>query len=266
MQDALSTDESISIARRLCGPDDQIVVEPDKGQADALNRAFGRMGGNIVGYINSDDCLVDGAANAVLAAFEDDPSLDLVFGEVDWIDETSRVRGHHAGNISSLAEVLDIYKVWWNNRHWVQPEVFWRRSLSDKVGPFNARYDLAFDYEYWTRCFQAGARVRKIPRTLARFRRHPAQKSSNSALAANEIRETVQQALLSCPPIGRRNRNRLRSMLSYDRYQIGQAASPGDNRPTLFQMLLREPRWALLPEVQRRAYKSFLGSLEKQVK
>src|SRR3954454_18112386 len=62
LQDACSSDASIAIGNRYATESDRIVVEKDAGQADGLNRAFARMGGDIVGYINSDDLLADGAA------------------------------------------------------------------------------------------------------------------------------------------------------------------------------------------------------------
>ena len=75
-----------------------------------------------------------GAAEAVLETFDKHPDVDLVYGEVEWIDSNGNVTGHHAGNICSLAEIIDIYNVWWAERQWVQPEVFWRRSLWERVG------------------------------------------------------------------------------------------------------------------------------------
>ena len=129
LQDSCSTDHSIETARRFQGPSDRIRVEPDTSQTNGLNRAINAMGGEIIGFLNSDDCLADGAAEAVVAAFASDPDLDLVYGEVEWIDADGRSQGIHKGEISSFAEVLDIYRVWWNKKQWVQPVVFWRRSL-----------------------------------------------------------------------------------------------------------------------------------------
>jgi glycosyltransferase involved in cell wall biosynthesis len=256
LQDACSTDDSVTVANKFATSADRIVVEVDHSQTDALNRAFKHMGGEIVGYINSDDCLTEGAAEAVLAEFDKDPALDLVYGQVDWINENGQITGHHAGDISSLAEVLDIYRVWWNGYHWVQPEVFWRRSLWARVGQFNTYYDLAFDYEYWVRCFQAGARVKAIPRTLAHFRRHAGQKSSRTGEAADEIRNIVRDALVGDAPISAADRRRIERMLSYDRYQSGQDYPAGTERPSLMRMLMREPAWALLPQVRSRVIRS----------
>jgi len=160
LQDGASDDGSVEVAESFRRPGDVIVSEPDGGQTDALNRAFKRMGGDIVGFINGDDCLLPGAAESVLKIFAENPEVDLVCGEIEWIDVDGDVQGSHTGRINSLREMLDIYNVWWNRRQWVQPEVFYRRSLWERVGGFDTQYHLAFDYDFWVRCFLAGARVR----------------------------------------------------------------------------------------------------------
>ena len=250
LQDSCSSDRSAEIAKSFQKDGDVITIEKDGGQADGLNRAFRQMGGDIVGYINSDDRLVDGAAQFVCEQFSRDPDLDVLYGEVEWIDSAGSVTGHHAGNISDLAEVLDIYRVWWNRRQWVQPEVFFRRRVWDRVGEFNTNYHLAFDFEYWVRCFQAGVKVRRVPRVLAQFRLHPNQKSSQPGRAADEIREIVESALSSVSSLDPRHQRRIKTMLAYDRFQSG--AQEWNGQSSLGLMLLRNPAWLLLPEVRTR--------------
>ncbi|MBL8227490.1 MAG: glycosyltransferase [Bryobacterales bacterium] len=251
-QDALSSDGSLQIAQQYCTEFDRVVSEADSGQADALNRAFQRMGGDIIGFLNSDDLLAEGAAEAVLAAFEEDPELDIVYGQVEWIDADGKVTGHHQGDISTLEEILNIYEVWWNRRQWVQPEVFWRRPLWDRVGQFNTRYDLAFDYDYWVRCFLAGANVRKLPRVLARFRLHPSQKSTRADQASSEIRQIVAETLSTNPSIDPQLTRWLTNMLSYDRYRLRSVNA----KPTFAQVLLANPQWLSLKPVQHRIWQS----------
>jgi hypothetical protein len=225
------------------------VSERDGGQADALNRAFARMGGEIVGFINGDDCLTAGAAAAVLETFAQHPEVDLVYGEVEWIDADGTQTGRHKGDISSLEELLDIYTVWFGARQWVQPEVFFRRSLWEKAGPFNTEYDLTFDYAFWVQCMQAGARVLRVPRPLARFRLHAEQKSTNATKAAEEMREIVRKALALYPPIAKGTRARIIAQINYDMYQL--APQP---KPSFAKALFRNPSWLRAPAVRERLF------------
>jgi len=229
-----------------------VKTEPDAGQADALNRAMSQMGGEIIGFINGDDCLLPAAADHVLEFFRDNPEVDLVYGQIEWMDLNGAITGTHCGRISSLAEALDIYHVWWNGRQWVQPEVFYRRNLWEKVGGFDASYQLAFDFDFWVRCFRAGARVANIPRPLARFRLHAGQKSSAANRAADEIRTIVQKHLASGVEIDAATARRLRAELSYDFYQSGRLPTGNSARPGFLSALLRNPTWLLCAPVRSR--------------
>ena len=249
LQDGASKDRTVEIAQSFARPGDTIVSAPDRGQADALNTAMKKMGGEIIGFINGDDLLAENAAERVLEFFAEHPETDLVFGSVDWIDEHGAFTGTHTGRIESLGDALDIYGVWWSRRQWVQPEVFFRRSLWEKVGGFDTGYHLAFDYDFWVRCFRAGARVAHLPATLTRFRIHAGQKSAAAESAADEIRAIVQKTLAARPPLNPVRRWKIEAQLGYDLYQSGKS---GAGRG-FFSAILRHPHWLLSPQAWRRA-------------
>lgn len=256
IQDGASTDGTVETIRRYESRIAGWVSERDGGQPDALNKAFARCTGEIVGFLNADDVLLPNSLEAVVRAFSENPEADLIYGEVEWIDADGNTLGGHAGQISNFEEVLNIYDVWWGKRQWVQPEVFFRRSLMERVGLFDSNYDLVFDYEYWVRCFRAGARVHRIPSKLVQFRFHPDQKSTQSEKAAREIREIVSRELNSEVKLSSRFRNRLQARLSYDLYQLSDPAS----RPGFLRALMRNPSWLWTPEVQSRLRQSLKGS------
>ncbi len=248
LQDGASADHTVEIAEKFARPGDTVVSEPDGGQAEALNRAFRKMDGDIVGFLNADDLLLPHTARTLLDFFAAHPGVDLVYGEVEWIDEHGAVTGHHAGRMDSLAEALDIYGVWWAERQWVQPEVFFRRTLWEKAGGFDTRWNLAFDYDFWVRGFRAGARVARLAQPLTRFRKHAAQKSSAAGPAADEIRAIVRHHLDTGAALPPPRRWALEAQLAYDLYQGG----PSATRPSFPATLLRHPAWLLAPPVRAR--------------
>lgn len=259
LQDCTSQDGTAEIAKSFARVGDTVVSESDAGQADALNRAMSRMGGNIIGFINGDDCMAQGTAQRVLEFFSNRPDIDLVYGGVQWIDEQGTAIGEHRGHINSLEEALDIYSVWWSERQWVQPEVFYRRALWERVGGFDTQYHLAFDYDFWVRCFLAGAKAAQIPHVLARFRKHAAQKSAAAERAADEIRDIVQRHLPGAP-IRAGRRWKIAAQLSYDLYQLGRGPVP--QRP-LFAQLLRHPEWLLAPQLRTRLWSACRNRMER---
>ncbi len=256
LQDGESKDRTLEIARSFARESDTIKSESDAGQADAINHAMRQMGGEIIGFINGDDLLAPGTAERVLVYFHEHPEVDLIYGSVDWIDPEGNITGHHQGCIESSADILDIYRVWWGHRQWVQPEVFYRRSLWEKVGGFDTRWHLAFDFDFWVRCFLAGARVAQVPGIGAQFRLHPLQKSTAAETAADEIRGILSKHLAARAPIGAWRRFLLRTHLDYDLYQLGKTVPNGQERPPFFTALLTHPQWILCPLVRARVQSS----------
>jgi len=252
LQDGASKDRTVEIARSFAREGDTVRSEKDAGQTDAINRAFREMGGDIIGFINGDDLLSPGTAQRVLTFFRENPDIDLVYGQVEWIDREGNPSGIHSGRIGSLPEMLDIYNVWWRKRQWVQPEVFFRRSLWEKVNGFDTRWNLAFDYDFWVRCIIAGARTAHIPEVLARFRIHSAQKSNAMEKVADEIRAIVLQHLDARAPIGLWKNLTLRAHLSYDIYQLGKNVPPGRTPRVFVRALLSHPQWLLCHPVRKR--------------
>ena len=134
----------------------------------------------------------------------------------------------------------------------MQPEVFFRRSLWEKVNGFDTRWHLAFDYDFWVRCIIAGARTEHIPEVLARFRKHSAQKSSATHEVADEIRAIVRRHLDAHAPIGLWKSLTLRAHLSYDLYQLGKSAPPGRQPEVFAKALLSHPQWLFCHPVRKR--------------
>lgn len=250
LQDGLSTDDSIKVAERFRRPCDVIVQERDSGQTDALNRAFPRMGGDIIGFINSDDCLVAGAASHVLELFED-PEIDLVVGGIRFVDGNGAPLREHVGRIDSLEEILNLFDVWFQKRQWVQPEVFFRRRVWEKVGPFDTSYHLAFDYDYWVRCFRAGVRIRKTDRILTEFRIHAEQKSTNASAAAKELLSIARKHTREARELSLGFRWTLLGRIAYASRQK-ELAIAQSTTGRLFLDLCRHPSWLLGKECRER--------------
>ncbi len=256
LQDGGSNDKTLDIAQAAARPGDSIHSALDRGQSDAINTAMHAMGGEIIGFINGDDILIPGTARCVLDYFAAHPDVDLVYGSIEWINESGSTTGRHTGRINSVSDILNIYRVWWGKRQWVQPEVFFRRSLFEKVGGFDIGYHLAFDFDFWARCFIAGARVAHIPQVFAKFRKHSGQKSSAAAEAAAEIRSIVRKHIAAGAPLNLWMRWCLNAQLDYDCYQRGETSDPTGARPSFTRAILMHPHWFLSPAVRIRTQSS----------
>lgn len=169
VMDGGSTDESLEI---LAGAGDCVrwASEPDRGQADAVNKAFGASTGEIVGWINSDDGLfaVD-TIERVVAAFAAHPEAGVVYGDAALADVNGLIVRHHRSRwpAGSLPLVSPL----------VQPSVFFRRSVVEPGEPL-LRVDLhrMLDYELWLRLRRRGVVFCRLPAVLAVDRDHPERK------------------------------------------------------------------------------------------
>lgn len=170
--DGGSTDASLEILR---GYGDRIawVSEPDRGQAHAIQKGFQRVHGELVGWLNSDDVLVPDAISRVVAAAHADPEAVLFLGDVELIDENGKTRGlSRAREISHESMRSGRGKV-------LQPGSFYREWAVRRAGGTDETFHLLMDVDLWIRLLRYGtSHVVRAP--LARFRIHPAAKSSQA--------------------------------------------------------------------------------------
>jgi len=173
VMDGGSDDDTVSVLERH--PHLLWVSEPDGGQTDAINKGLAKARGEVVAYLNSDDCYRPGAFHAVAEAFED-ADCQVLVGECDIIDEAGKPKGVYLAQLDSAPDLLR----WWLWDKGVcipQPAVFIRRSALEAAGPFDASFDMAMDLEMWMRL------AKRFPftmarRTLAAYRDTPETKTS----------------------------------------------------------------------------------------
>jgi glycosyltransferase involved in cell wall biosynthesis len=163
---------------------------PDRGQAQAINRAFAKTTGDVMAYLNSDDILVPGSLAYVAEYFERHPEVDVVYGHRIVIDDNDREIGRwimpaHDDAVLSWADFVP------------QETLFWRRSIWEKAGGrMDESFQFALDWDLLVRFREAGARFARLPRFLGGFRVHPQQKTTMSIADTgfqemNRIRQRV---------------------------------------------------------------------------
>jgi glycosyltransferase involved in cell wall biosynthesis len=189
--DGGSTDGSVDIIQKYERHISCWVSEKDRGQTHAINKGLQRATGDIIGYLNSDDYYLEGSLARVAQYYSRHPDIDLFHGRCRVVDKRGGTIGVWCGSISRYDEILDLWDVWWDQRGFVQPEVFWTKRISDKIGPFREDLFWVMDYEYWLRILRAKCRVGFVDAEIAAFRLQPEQKSRQSERSAEEILEVV---------------------------------------------------------------------------
>ena len=148
--------------------------ESDSGQSEALNKGFAQARGDIIAWVNSDDCFADpDVFRRVIDRFSQPDAPDIVYGRGIYTDENGR-------------KLRDVYV----NKdpaslHWrfqqedgiLQPALFMRRSVVERAGPLRNDLHYCMDYEYWIRCLKTGMSFAFVDDVLAVARYHSNNKT-----------------------------------------------------------------------------------------
>jgi glycosyltransferase involved in cell wall biosynthesis len=194
VQDGGSRDATLKV---LEGYGDKLTwrSEPDTGQSNAINRGFGAIQGDIIGYLNSDDVLLPGALAYVAKAFARHPDVDVIYGHRVCIDAD----GFEIGRC--VLPPHDAKTLQWAD-YIPQETLFWRRRVWEAVGPFDETFHFALDWDFILRAQTAGFRFMRLPRFLACFRIHDHQKTIDlQEIGAAEMRRLRTRELGELPGV-----------------------------------------------------------------
>ena len=158
-------------------------ITSDKGQADALNRAFGTAQGDILTWLNADDLFAPFALFKMALAFKEE-NADLIAGQVVLFEDGNAANRH----IYSLPdgpllerELLNLKGMWLTGQYFYQPELFFTKEIYERAGGYvDDKLFFSMDYELWLRMARAGAQIKTISTPIALFRKHQDQKTHDS--------------------------------------------------------------------------------------
>ena len=169
--DGASTDDTSNVLERYRRHLDHVIIEKDRGQADALNKGFRLATGDVLAYLNSDDCYADpGVVSRIVRHFTD-PAVDVVYGCRLYISE--------AGQFMNVAPHAPFDAATLRRADYIAQEcAFWSRRIFERAGPrLDDSFQFALDYELWMRFLAHGARFVAIADEVGLFRCHESQKS-----------------------------------------------------------------------------------------
>ena len=161
----------------------------DGGQAAALNRGFALASGDLVGWLNADDVLADGALARMRALFAARPDLALAHGAARWIDAAGRDLGAYPvrpdGQTYDFREGCFV----------CQPSVLLRRAALQALGPpagiLDEGLETAMDLDLWLRAWaRYPGKIGFVPEVQALQRLHGGAKTER--LRATVFVESIQ--------------------------------------------------------------------------
>jgi len=171
-----STDGSLEIIERYRSQLSKIILEPDAGPADGLNKGFADATGDLFGFVNSDDILLPGALKKISDAFIAHPGADVISGHALIIDEHGKeIRKCYSEPFSLLGHA-------YGSTILMQPSTFFRSASFENTGGFNVSNRSNWDGELFVGMAMQGARFELIDRFLSGYRLQPESITSSGKM------------------------------------------------------------------------------------
>jgi len=132
----------------------------DSGIGDAFNRGINQATGDIIAILNSDDYWHKDTLSLVVEAFEQSPGVDVLYGDLQFLDESVNRSYIKKPDITKMKFRMNIF----------HPAMFVRRSAYEKVGLYRLDYKHAMDSEWCHRALAKGLKFEYTPYVLTTMR------------------------------------------------------------------------------------------------
>ena len=139
---------------------------PDTGIYDAINHGIQRTTGDVIGLLHADDQLMDADVLAWVAKALEDPEIDGVYGDLQYVarGNPNRVIRHWKAGAYSAA----LLRRGWMPPH---PTLYLRREVFVRAGLYDTSFRIAGDYDGMLRFLTQGqVRLAYIPKVMVRMK------------------------------------------------------------------------------------------------
>ena len=218
--------------------------ESDKGVVDAVNRGLRRTKGEILTIQSSDDLFVNGAIGAAVEVLSQEEAIGLVYGDVELIDENSRVTG------ADIQGPFDLAMYFGRFMYVPQPGTFFTRAAMEAVDGWREEVSYAADADFWLR-IALRFPVRKLNRVMARYRYHPLQRDRQRASISRDWERMVRD-LIANERLDSRTRRYARSGIFLARHRYADPQQWWVRTKALYGAILANPAVVSHPNFPRR--------------
>jgi glycosyltransferase involved in cell wall biosynthesis len=174
--DDKSPDADYEIAEELARTDPRVRVirRTENGRiCRALNTGYGAARGEYFARLAQDDMFREDAVALLLRRLQDHPGAGLAYADMQLIDASGKYMQLMPTAPDPARALMPVDRVGLC--------VMWPRAVWDAVGPFDPRYDLCDDYEFFLRISRKFPLTRVPDEAPFFFRYHPEQGSVTKA-------------------------------------------------------------------------------------
>ena len=139
-------------------------VEKDAGMYDAINRGLRRATGDLLAYLNCDEQYLPDALATVVEFFKNHPQVDVLFGDIVFVDDQGRYISHRKVQVPLL------HHTWTCHLSTLSCATFFRRQVVFGSGQFfDPRLRDSGDGEWMVRLLRRGVQMAALGRFTSVF-------------------------------------------------------------------------------------------------
>jgi glycosyltransferase involved in cell wall biosynthesis len=176
--DGGSTDGTAEVVRRFGSAVTHFVSEPDRGQADAINKGFRLAKGDLLAWLNSDDYYLPAMIERVAPMLGDGRAPRLAYGgTIALFEESKETKYWAAPNFDreALKTRALIY----------QPSAVWTRALWEATGELQIEQHFTLDWDWFLRA-SVHCDFARIDEPLSVYRFHAGHKTGSGSPRRSE--------------------------------------------------------------------------------
>lgn len=192
--DGGSSDATPAILARYRSEISHLIVEPDSGPANALNKGLLLADGDMVAWLNADDLYYSDTLTRVRDCAASHPRAAMCFGRCPIVDQEGREIRAAITRFKELFFPLSSRFTYQCINYLSQPALFFRKEALAQAGLLREDMVAAWDYEFILRLWHWGQAVQVRGREpLAAFRWHPSSISGQHF--STQFREEYEAAV-----------------------------------------------------------------------
>jgi glycosyltransferase involved in cell wall biosynthesis len=186
IQDGGSSDGTLEIIKKYALKFLEIIryeSKKDNGQLDAINKGLGKATGEILTFINADDCYLPGAFAAISEAYIRHRNALWFAGQGRVINLSGEEIAKVVTWYKNLFLTFNFYFFLLTLNYLMQPSVFITRKAWQKFGPFTGITDFITEYDLWLKMGRVSMPI-IINRNISNFR---IERTTKTKIMSNEL-------------------------------------------------------------------------------
>jgi glycosyltransferase involved in cell wall biosynthesis len=178
--DGGSTDDTLSIIKKYRHKIDYFISEPDNGISDAFNKGIRAATGGLIGFLNSDDFMMDNVLTQIAECYE--PEIEIYRGFCIMLDQKKLTKKCRYPN--EKFKIIPFFAKVCHESSFISKDVYY------KYGDYKVDLKYTMDLDFFIRIYSNGVKSKIVNICVITFRLGGVS-SSHAKFIENERKKII---------------------------------------------------------------------------